>query len=630
MNSLSPRQSVWGARCSSARPALRVGGFLLLGLALGCGDDENQPTREVAAVKIDSAPLVGNRIGQRWALTATALDTFGEPIPGVDFDWDSTEHTVAKVDADGLVTAMRMGVAQISATAAGYSSSIELSSVSAVPSDVGEMYTTWFARSDEAPVAIVDGRLEVFAIYPGAAQPTRPWPHPGVARFQWAGDRLALLTDVVDGLGTLHVLDRHEEWTVLRVADAMGFQLSGNWIVELGAGGSLRVKEGVHGQWTTLVSSGVEQYELNGNRIAVLQDDGELRVKDSIDAGWTVLATTGVRAFELHGDRIAILSDDLVGELRVKDGIEGPWTTIDAYVKKVALSGNRIGVVRTDGVARVKDGIDGEWTLLASSYVDDLQLAGDRISVLFEGGDLRAKDGFADPWTVLSTSARRYVLQGDYIGMLSRDDELMFRIGLDGPWSKVDTTGTVTQFLPVADVPVPPARTTAAEHEGPRSPCAGIAGDGWNCPNSYAEAQQACADDGARCESVSDLSSPVPHYGRFCGVDRPLAPDWNWALGPSGGPMDAFDALCMHQDNAPSWYPAAEVGSSDACIVRYGLTYARLTRDGTVIGPGSVAYDEMMNQMPHLRDAIANDDWYTAGSTPEQLDDFIVATRAKH
>lgn len=287
MNSLSPRQSVWGARCSSARPALRVGGFLLLGLALGCGDDENQPTREVAAVKIDSAPLVGNRIGQRWALTATALDTFGEPIPGVDFDWDSTEHTVAKVDADGLVTAMRMGVAQISATAAGYSSSIELSSVSAVPSDVGEMYTTWFARSDEAPVAIVDGRLEVFAIYPGAAQPTRPWPHPGVARFQWAGDRLALLTDVVDGLGTLHVLDRHEEWTVLRVADAMGFQLSGNWIVELGAGGSLRVKEGVHGQWTTLVSSGVEQYELNGNRIAVLQDDGELRVKDSIDAGWT-------------------------------------------------------------------------------------------------------------------------------------------------------------------------------------------------------------------------------------------------------------------------------------------------------------------------------------------------------
>jgi hypothetical protein len=281
-------------------------------------------------------------------------------------------------------------------------------------------------------------------------------------------------------------------------------------------------------------------------------------------------------------------------------------------------------------VARVRDGIDGDWTLLASSYVEDVQLDGNRISVLFEGGDLRAKDGLEDPWTVLSTNASRYVVQGDYTGMLTKDGGLLFRTGLDGPWTSVEPVGTVGQFRPVANVPVPPARTTATEYVGPRAPCAGTAGHSWRCPSGYAESQRDCAEDGSRCESVLALSSPAPHYGRFCGAGRPLGPDWNWALGPSGGPMDVFDALCMHHDFASIWYPELAGSSSDACIVRYGVKYARLTRDGTVIEPGSAAYDEVMNEMPNLRDAIANDDWYTADCTLEDLEGFIEATSAKH
>lgn len=620
--------------------------FLLLVLSVGCGDSQavgaggiggglggdggNEPPREVASVTIDSEALVGTRIGQRWLLIATALDAFDEPIPDVEFEWDSSDASVASVDTEGLVTAMLTGEALITATAAGHSDSVELTAGSAVPSDVGEMYTTWFARSDDAPVAIVDGRLEVFTIYPGAAQATRPWPHEGVERFQWAGDRLAILTDVANGLGTLRVLDRHEEWTILRVADAMGFQLAGNRIAELGAGGSLRVKEDLQGPWTTLAAGGVEQFQLNGDRIAILQDDGLFRVKDGIDGEWTVLATEGVRSFELLGDRIAVLFDEGDGELRVKDGIDGPWTTLEVRVKKVTLAGNRIGVLRKDGVARVKDGIDGEWTLLAAAYVEDLQLDGDRIAMMFESGDLRAKDGLGGRWTVLSTIPRRYALRGDYIGMLSKEGELWFKIDLEGPWSKITPTGTVTQFLPVADIPVPPARTTAADFAGPQSPCAGLLGHSWQCPTSYTDAQQKCAQDGARCEPTSEDSLPVPYYGRFCGAAQPLDQDWNWAHGPEGGPMDAFDALCMHHDHAESWYPDAEHSSLDACIVRYGQTYARVTRDGVLIAPGTAAYDEIMNKMSNLRDAITNDDWYTDGCTPDQLDEFIEVTRANH
>jgi hypothetical protein len=565
--------------------------------------------REVAAVTIDSGPLLGSRIGQRWVLSATALDALGETMPDVEVLWESSNASIADVDAEGLVTAMRIGEARITASTVGHSDSVELTARSSVPSDIGEMYTVWFARSDDAPAAIVDGRLEVFGIYAGAAQPTSPWPHSGVERFQWAGDRLAILTDVVDGLGTLRVLDRNEEWVVARVGDATGFQLAGNRIAELGAGGSLRVKDGLHGPWTILAASGVTQFQLDGDRIAVLEDDGSLVVKDGIDGEWAELAATGVQAFELHGDRVAALTDARDGETLIKDGIEAPWTTLDEYVKKVALSDNRIGVVRTDGVARVKDGIDGEWTLLASSYVDDLQLDGDRIAILFEGGDLRAKDTVDGPWTVLSTNASRFVLQGDYIGVLTKDGELWFKIGLDGPWSTVEPAGTATQFLPVADVPVPPARTTAA---------------------SYTEAQEKCTLDGPRCEPVSGTGPVVPSYGRFCGAGRPLDPDWEWAHGPNGGPVDAFDALCMHHANATSWYPEVEEGLLDACIMRYGLAYARLTRDGTVIEAGNVAYEQIMDEMSNLRDAITSYEAYTAGCTPAELDQFIDATRAHH
>ena len=121
---------------------------------------------------------------------------------------------------------------------------------------------------------------------------------------------------------------------------------------------------------------------------------------------------------------------------------------------------------------------------------------------------------------------------GRCVGVETKDGELWFKAGLEGTWSKVTPGGAVTQLLPVADVPVPPARVT---------------------PSDYAQAQERCIEDGPRCAAALEPGDPVPHYGRFCGSGRPLESDWSWAVGPDGGPMDAFDALCMHEDHAATW-----------------------------------------------------------------------------
>ncbi|MEM7135727.1 MAG: Ig-like domain-containing protein [Myxococcota bacterium] len=607
----------------------------MFGLVASCGDGQTSlgaggaggdgpPSQVVAEVRLATSSLVGTRIGQRWALVATAIDTQGEPIPDVTFEWESSADDVATVDADGLITTLAVGEARITATAGGQTASVELSSNSAVPSDVGEMYTVWFARSDEAAVAIVDGRLEVFGAETGSGLATTPWPYAGVASFQVAGDRLAILTDVAGGRGTLRVLDRHEEWSIARLAEVTDFQLENDRLAVLDADGSLRVREGGQGAWTTVAPSGVRQFQFRGGRIAILTDDGRLRAKDSLADVWTDLAT-GVRSFLLSGDRIAVLVEEGDGELRVKDGLDGPWTALESGVLKVQLSGDRIGVLRKDGVARLKEEVDGPWTLLASSYVEDLQLDGDRITMMFEGGDLRAKDNLDDPWTVLAARSRSYVLQGDRIGMLTTAGELWFTAGIGGVWSEVSPDGAVTQFVPVADIPAPPFRTAVSQGVG-QLDCEAVLGAQTSCPVPYADAQQACVDDGSRCSPAPEALASTTLYGRFCGDTRPRASDWVWANGPDVGPIDSLDALCMHEDNAEAWYPAVDE-ELRACIVEYGVAFARLTRDGEAIARDTVAYAEIMGQMPNLRDALsgrASEDC-TAG----QLDAFVEVTRAK-
>lgn len=60
------------------------------------------------------------------------------------------------------------------------------------------------------------------------------------------------------------------------------------------------------------------------------------------------------------------------------------------------------------------------------------------------------RDGLSGPWSVLSTDSRAFVLQDDYVGMLTEDGELWFRVSIDGAWVKSVPSGAVTQFQMVA------------------------------------------------------------------------------------------------------------------------------------------------------------------------------------
>ncbi|HEX7769137.1 MAG TPA: hypothetical protein VF422_03815, partial [Dokdonella sp.] len=87
------------------------------------------------------------------------------------------------------------------------------------------MFTAWFARSDNAPAILADGKLELPGldpIYGARATPEAPWPagarnasnqfvadsRPTIAKFQWEGDVIGLLTDVIDGVGTFRARGR--------------------------------------------------------------------------------------------------------------------------------------------------------------------------------------------------------------------------------------------------------------------------------------------------------------------------------------------------------------------------------------------------------------------------------------
>lgn len=76
-------------------------------------------------------PIVASRDTIR--LTATARDLSGTLLPGTVFSWVSSAPSVATVEGSGLVRAVGVGVATISAFANGHSASAQVHVISAVP-----------------------------------------------------------------------------------------------------------------------------------------------------------------------------------------------------------------------------------------------------------------------------------------------------------------------------------------------------------------------------------------------------------------------------------------------------------------------------------------------------------------
>ncbi len=605
------------------------------------------PPPVVASVNVTPPAWDATRIGQRQQLAATAQDADGNTISGTQFTWGSSDTTVAVVDSNGLVTANSAGNALVTATSEGKSAAVSMTVKSAVPSAVGDMYTLWPARSDDSPVLLVNGSLKVrggiycrnlateeIIVCPTPLpegddgqkepDPTSPWKQGGVAKFQWARDRIGILSDMSAGRGTFRVVDRHDEWAVLAVGNASAFQLEGNRIGVVVDDGTFMVADGIHGPWSTLGGIGIRKFQLEGNRIAMLRQDGMFLVQNGIDGAPTILAYGGIRDFQLEGNRIAVLGDE--GLFRVQNGIDGNPTTLEANgLRKFQLEGNRIAVWREDGIFRVKDGIHGAWTTLANGGIRDFQLEGNRIGLWQDNGVFRVKDGIHGAWTTLANGGlSAFQLQEDFIGVLTEAGVLKIKKGINGAWRQTPAYGTdIAQFRLIVDVPSPPVRTT------PDTSVSSVE------IKSYAYGQEVChKNQPVDCTTPIQYWLPAPWYGRFCGRDNP-AEDVFW-VAMNAGPIDSLDYICQHHDRATPWYPGETVTHSQACIVRYGLDNARLTRDGRQLTAGTGEWSAVWSRMADLRDAVAlyKDTVTNKGvgfvCGPKDLVNFTRNTAAKH
>ena len=99
------------------------------------GADLTVATKTVASVVVSPNPASA-AIGQKARLTATAKDASGGVLIGRTITWTSSNPAVASVSANGLVTAISVGTATISATAAGVSGTSQFQSTTVAAASV--------------------------------------------------------------------------------------------------------------------------------------------------------------------------------------------------------------------------------------------------------------------------------------------------------------------------------------------------------------------------------------------------------------------------------------------------------------------------------------------------------------
>jgi hypothetical protein len=613
------------------------------------GVSEARVKQMIAAVVITPAswPTSQVWVGARRQFTAQAMDASGNEVPGIAIDWAVNNTSRASVDNTGLVTVLGVGAnTRVTATARGLSDAV---SFTANPegSDVpGYMYTAWFARTDETPAVLVNGGIALSETYyenndlpwTSANSPwtgfKSPWPHNTIEKFQYQGNRIGLLTDVANGVGTVRVMDRRRDWAILALGNAQDFALEGERIGVLLEDGMFRVKTGIDGGWTTLAASGVAEFKLEGDLIGIVHDDGTARVKSGITGPWELLDAANVTQFELEGQRIGVLT--AAGELRVKDGPGSAFTDLAASgARQFALDADRIGLLLEDGRLQVKNGINGPWTVLTTEPVRQFVLEGALTGVLFASGEFRVHNAVDGAWRVFATGGVREIqIQGERIGALIDNplpstDQLRVwpHIGETIPHTMgiTDSAG-VTQLRLIVDNPVAPFRTTTASYQAGQVRCAELY---WT-PGCYPEVT---------------FSVPAPFYGLFCGAFRPGDGEMGPAIrstadGGHGGPINAMDAMCMHHDVAGSWYPELPSGlgsynPSQSCVVKYALRHGTLTRDGEVIATGSTGPIEWAIAwagagMPLMRQALDDYFVFTDGCTDADLARFDADSDASH
>ena len=106
---------------------MRPVGVVASALAIASCSGSTDPTLPtVAVVEVIPAAVVLSALGETIQLTAVAKTSTGDQISGAAFSWGSSDPLVATVDANGLVTAVAVGEAPITATTDGVSGSANI------------------------------------------------------------------------------------------------------------------------------------------------------------------------------------------------------------------------------------------------------------------------------------------------------------------------------------------------------------------------------------------------------------------------------------------------------------------------------------------------------------------------
>ena len=124
----------------------------------GCSDDPAAPTAPtdstptVASIVVtpDAAALT---VGETVSLAAAAADASGNLVAQATFAWQSSDESVATVTADGLVTAIATGTANITATSGGVSGSATASVLTSALVTVRDLGSDAFLQAVIANVA---------------------------------------------------------------------------------------------------------------------------------------------------------------------------------------------------------------------------------------------------------------------------------------------------------------------------------------------------------------------------------------------------------------------------------------------------------------------------------------------
>lgn len=631
------------------------------------GAAEIHVVQEVAAVEVSPAEWQPTWIGARTRFTATARDPNGHIVPDVAVQWASLKPGVVTVDTAGIATARSAGQAEISATHEEVSgtAAVSVTDGGSGSTPPGLVYTVWAARSYQSPALLVDGSLtipppvmaggvdQVYGeIIPWASdgKPPSPWGEPNVAKFEWSGNRIGLLTDVVGGLGTARVIGRTGEWVEMAVGQARDLQLRGREIMLLDAGGRLRTTSSVGGSWSVLEPGGVVEFHAEvGPRVLPiwLREDGKvtvggIRIRTLDLPPWTAYQGEDVREFHVSVTsasvtdptprrRVGILLEG--GELRVRTGMDGDWEVLEpSGVADFRLEGHYIAVLKEDGTLLVKghlDGLDTPWQVIEYAPIKQFDLKGGRLAILTEDGQFLDRDNaITGSWSPYAfNGVRQFELQDSLTAVLTEAGDLFVRRSNNEAFIRGSPetypTSSVTQIRPLVHVPLRPWRMTPAGYHQSRA----------ECIHKYDE-------NGDKKEDfcypeLNYIALPVPEYGRFCGGFMPR--DGYWDEAEIAGPLDPLDELCHHHDwpHSPDWYYGLDTtwdGPEAACIVRYGLFHSRLTQDGNLQTKGSDSWEAWDaawgGAMPALKDGLDAYFVFTEICTDGLLQSFTAKTQA--